>query len=318
MSSKRNPGLEARVQHGWFKASQWLLARRTAQLGFFLLFATGPVLGVWIAKGTLASSMTLDVLPLTDPLVLLQGLLAGHRPETLALTGAAIVLAAYLLIGGRVYCSWVCPINPVTDLAAWVRRRLDIKKGWNIKPKARLWVLGAILLASFLSGTIAFELINPITTLYRGLLFGVSWGLITVLLIFLFDVFVTRNGWCGHLCPVGAFYGLVNTTGLLRVSARGRERCDDCMDCYAVCPEMHVIAPALNATDDEETPIITNIDCTACGRCIDVCPERVFNFTHRFDRRLDPPPATKHHTTRDDIGNAAQTTRYENLERMET
>ena len=318
MSSKRNPGLEARVQHGWFKASQWLLARRTAQLGFFLLFATGPVLGIWIAKGTLASSMTLDILPLTDPLVLLQGLLAGHRPETLALTGAAIVLAAYLLIGGRVYCSWVCPINPVTDFAAWVRRRLEIKKGWNIKPKARLWVLGAILLASFLSGTIAFELINPITTLYRGLLFGLSWGLITVLLIFLFDVFVTRNGWCGHLCPVGAFYGLVNTTGLLRVSAGGRERCDDCMDCYAVCPEMHVIAPALNATDDEETPIITNIDCTACGRCIDVCPERVFNFTHRFDRRLDPPPATKQNTTRDDMGNAAQTTRYENLERMET
>ena len=305
MSIKREPGVEAVQQHGWFRANQWLLARRATQLGFFMLFATGPLFGIWIAKGTLASSMTLDVLPLTDPLVLLQGLIAGHRPESLALIGAGIVLGAYLLIGGRVYCSWVCPVNPVTDLAAWVRRKLDIQKGWNLKPKARLWMLGAILVAAFITGTIAFELINPITTLYRGLLFGVSWGMVTLLLIFLFDVFVTRDGWCGHVCPVGAFYGLVNTTGLLRVSARGRQRCDDCMDCYGVCPEMHVIAPALNATDARDTPIITDIDCTACGRCIDVCPERVFNFTHRFDQRVDQPPAPKTMTSRSHLVTAA-------------
>jgi len=305
VSVKREPGVEARQQLGWFKANQWLLARRATQLGFFMLFASGPLFGIWIAKGTLASSMTLDVLPLTDPLVLLQGLVAGHRPESLALIGAGIVLGAYLLIGGRVYCSWVCPVNPVTDLAAWVRRKLNIQKGWNLKPKTRLWMLGAILVAAFISGTIAFELINPITTLYRGLLFGVSWGMATLFLIFLFDVFVTRDGWCGHVCPVGAFYGLVNTTGLLRVSARGRQRCDDCMDCYAVCPEMHVIAPALNAADTRDTPIITDIDCTACGRCIDVCPERVFNFTHRFDQRVDQPPAPKTMTARSHLVTAA-------------
>ena len=305
MSVRREPGVEARQQLGWFKANQWLLARRAAQLGFFMLFASGPVFGIWIAKGTLASSMTLDVLPLTDPLVLLQGLVAGHRPESLALIGAGIVLGAYLLIGGRVYCSWVCPVNPVADLAAWARRKLDIKKGWNLKPKTRLWMLGAILAAAFITGTIAFELINPITTLYRGLLFGLSWGMATLLLIFLFDVFVTRNGWCGHVCPVGACYGLVNTTGLLRVSARGRQRCDDCMDCYAICPEMHVIAPALNAADAGDTPIITDIDCTACGRCIDVCPERVFNFTHRFDQRVDQPPAPNTMTARSRLVTAA-------------
>lgn len=293
MSLKRNPGAEAREIHGWFIANKWLLARRFAQLGFLMLFASGPLFGIWIAKGTLASSMTLDLLPLTDPLILLQGLAAGHRPETLALTGAAIVLGVYLVIGGRLYCSWVCPINPVTDLAAWTRRRLDIKKGWSIKPKARLWLLAGILATSFITGTIAFELINPITAVYRGLLFGASWGLATVLLIFLFDVFVSRNGWCGHICPVGAFYGLVNTTGLIRVTARGRARCDDCMDCYAVCPEMHVISPALKATAADATPIITNIDCTACGRCIDVCPERVFSFTHRFDRHVDPGPGSQ-------------------------
>ena len=139
-----------------------------------------------------------------------------------------------------------------------------------------------------LTGTIVFELINPITMVYRSVLFGLSWGLSLVIIIFLFDLFVARDGWCGHICPVGAFYGLLNSSALVRVSARGRSRCDECMDCYAVCPEMHVIAPALKA-QGEATPIILNRDCTACGRCIDVCPERVFSFTHRFDQRLDEP-----------------------------
>ncbi len=287
MSKDRIPGAEARQVHGFLKANRWLISRRVAQLGFFLLFASGPLLGIWIAKGTLASSMTLGVLPLTDPLIFLQSLLARHIPETNAIIGAVIVLLTYLLIGGRIFCSWVCPINPVTDLAAWCRRRLGIKKGWTVKPQARLWVLGAVLVTSAITGTIVFELINPITGVYRGLLFGVSWGLLSVVAIFLFDVFVANQGWCGHVCPVGAFYGLLNETALVRVSASGRVRCDDCMDCYDVCPEIHVISPALKGTKSGAGPVITSRDCTSCGRCIDVCPELVFRFTNRFDNRLD-------------------------------
>lgn len=288
MSAKRDPGADARERHGWLVADRWLLARRAAQLGFFLLFATGPWFGVWITKGTLASSLTLDVLPLTDPLIALQSLVARHVPETSALIGAAIVLGAYLLIGGRTYCAWVCPINPVADLAAWTRRRLGLEKSWKIRPEARLYVLGAVVAASALTGTIAWEIVNPITTLHRGLLFGITLGLLPVLAIFMLDVVVARDAWCGHLCPVGAFYGLLNHSALLRVSAAGRARCDDCMDCYAVCPEMHVISPALKGERTGAGPLVLNADCTACGRCIDVCPERVFRFTHRYDQRLAP------------------------------
>lgn len=288
MSAKRTPGVEARKRHGWLAANRWLLARRVSQLAFLLLFASGPWLGFWIAKGTLASSLTLDILPLTDPLVALQSILARHVPETSALIGAAIVLGVYLIVGGRLYCSWVCPINPVADLAAWTRRRLGIEKTWKIRPEARLYVLAAVLLASAATGTIAWEIVNPITTLHRGLLFGLSLGVLPVLAIFLLDVFVARDAWCGHLCPVGAFYGLLNHSALLRVSAAGRARCDDCMDCYAACPEMHVISPALKGDRTGAGPIIASADCTACGRCIDVCPEHVFRFAHRFDNRLEP------------------------------
>jgi ferredoxin-type protein NapH len=287
MSAKRNPGTDAARRHGMLVASRWLIARRLTQLAILLLFLAGPLLGVWIVKGTLASSLTLDVLPLTDPLMLLQALAARHWPEVSALTGGLIVLAFYLLAGGRLYCSWVCPINPVTDLAAWARRRLGIETDWKVKAETRLWLLAAVLAASALTGTIAFELINPITTLYRGLLFGLTWGVASVAVIFLFDLLVARHGWCGHVCPVGAFYGLLNRGAMVRVSAVGRVRCDDCMDCYAVCPEMHVIAPALKGGRTGASPIISHADCTACGRCIDVCPERVFRYTHRFDQRLD-------------------------------
>jgi ferredoxin-type protein NapH len=274
-------------------ANRWLFARRLAQLGFFLVFASGPWLGLWIAKGTLASSLTFNVLPLTDPLIALQSLVARHVPETSALIGAAIVLVAYLALGGRTYCSWVCPINPITDFATWTRRRLGLDmKPWRVKPEARRYVLAAVLLASAITGTIAWEIVNPITTLHRGLLFGMTWGLLPVVAIFMLDVFVAPNAWCGHLCPVGAFYGLMNQRALLRVAAPRRDACDDCMDCYAVCPEMHVISPALKGARTGASPVILSADCTSCGRCIDVCPERVFRFTQRFDHRLSPSAAS--------------------------
>ena len=94
---------------------RYLILRRLAQAGVFALFLAGPLAGVKIAEGTIASSMTLKVLPLTDPFMLSQSLVARHWPEGLALIGAAIVLAVYALVSGRAYCSWVCPINPVTD-----------------------------------------------------------------------------------------------------------------------------------------------------------------------------------------------------------
>jgi len=286
MSLKRHAGARARERLGWWAANRWLVLRRAAQAGFLGLFLTGPLFGVWIAKGTLAQSRTLDVLPLSDPFILLQSVVAGHRPEVTALTGAAIVLAAYLLAGGRAYCAWACPVNPVTDAAAWMRRRLGLKKGWQPRRWTRRAILAAVLAASALTGSLAWELVNPVTALHRALVFGGGFGLAAAALIFLFDLFVARHGWCGHLCPVGAFYGAVGEGAVLRVAAPARAACDDCMDCFAVCPEPQVITPALKGTGGHG-PLILSGDCLNCGRCIDVCSEQVFRFTHRFDHRLD-------------------------------
>ncbi|NOC45293.1 quinol dehydrogenase ferredoxin subunit NapH [Ruegeria sp. HKCCD7559] len=281
-------GQEAVESKGWIGAHRFLLMRRASQLFFLVLFLLGPWFGIWIVEGNLAGSLTLGVLPLTDPFILMQSLVAGHWPEVTALIGGLIVLVVYALIGGRVYCSWVCPINPVTDAANWVHRKLDLPKGWQPKRGTRLWILATVLLVSGLSGVIAWELVNPITMLHRGLVFGMGFVWAMIAAIFVFDVFVSRHGWCGHLCPVGAFYGLIGSKSLLRVSAANRTACDDCMDCYAVCPENQVISPALKGKPGS-SPLMLSPDCTNCGRCIDVCAVDVFNFTHRFDDHVVQP-----------------------------
>jgi ferredoxin-type protein NapH len=281
-------GRQAWNQLGFWHAHRYLILRRCAQLFFLFLFLSGPLFGFWIAEGTLASSETFDVLPLTDPFIFLQSIVAGHLPEVTAILGAGIVLAAYLVFGGRTYCSWVCPINPVTDFSDYLRRRFGFEKGVRLSRATRWYLMAGVVLVSFATGSMAWELINPVTTLHRSLVFGFGAGSLSVLAIFLFDLFVAKHGWCGHLCPVGAFYGLVGKVTLLRVSARARAACDDCMDCYAVCPENHVISPALKGDRTGVGPIILSGDCTSCGRCIDVCPQEVFNFSTRFDNRLEP------------------------------
>ena len=274
----------------WLARHRWLLARRLVQAGVVAVFLTGPVLGFAIAKGTLAASLTLGVLPLTDPLMVLQSLLAGHLMTASGFIGAAIVLAAYGLIGGRAYCAWACPVNVVSDTAAWLRRRLGLGKGLALKRETRLFLLAGVLAASAATGSIAWELVNPVTMLHRGLVTGSILGFGSAALVtaavFLFDLGTAANGWCGHLCPVGAFYGLLGKDALLRVGATGRAACDNCMDCFAVCPEPQVITPALRGAARGVGPLILSGDCTNCGRCIDVCSKRVFRFDHRLSNVL--------------------------------
>lgn len=285
-------GQDAIKAKGWLKAHQWLLLRRMSQFGILFLFLLGPWFGVWIVQGSLMSSMTLDVLPLTDPYLLLQALLTGHVPETLAITGALIVVVFYFLVGGRVYCSWVCPVNVITDAAEWMRNRLGIKNAQTLSRRTRYMILLGTLLLAAITGVLAWELVNPVTLVQRALVFGVAYAWMVMLGVFLFDLFVSRRGWCGHLCPVGAFYSLLGAYSLLRVSAVNRNKCDDCMECFAVCPEPQVITPALRGADKNIGPMIKDINCTNCGRCIDICSKNVFRFDQRFNvnvaKRLQP------------------------------
>ena len=289
MTIKQTIGAEAVVTKGFIQAYKWLLLRRLSQLLILGLFLLGPLAGIWIIKGNLASSLILDRVPLTEPMLVMQMFAAGFIPLSTALWGALFVVAFYLLVGGRVYCSWVCPVNIVTDTASWLRERFGVLASGSFPRSTRYWMVALVMLLAAFTGTMAYEMVNPVPMLHRGIIFGTGLSWSVIIAIFLFDLLVSRKGWCGHICPMGALYGIIGKLSPLRVRADRREQCDDCLECFVVCPEPHVIKPALKGADKGIGPVITAGECTNCGRCIDICAEEVFNFGVHFNNYSKEP-----------------------------
>ncbi|MCS0306937.1 quinol dehydrogenase ferredoxin subunit NapH [Vibrio diabolicus] len=272
----QNAGKEAVEKLGWWRAHRFLILRRLCQLTIIALFMAGPTLGA--LTGNLSSSMLLDAVPLSDPLILLQALATGHVPEFNALLGVVIVVVFYAILAPRAFCAWVCPLNVVTDLAAWLRRKLNIKASYRWSPTIRYWLIPVLMLGSALSGAILWTWLDPVAALHRGLVFGMGAGWVLIALVFVLDLLLVEHGWCGHLCPLGATYGVIGRKSLLRVTAVRREDCTKCMDCFYVCPEPEVLRQPLKEGDRR----VMDQNCISCGRCLDVCPEHVFEFKNRL------------------------------------
>lgn len=275
-------GREAREKLGWWYANRFLFWRRISQLSILAMFLSGPYLGVWILKGNYSGSLLFDLIPLSDPLITAESLATGYLPTATTLIGALIIVGVYALLGSKVFCGWVCPLNVVTDCAAWLRRKLGIRQNARVSRNLRYGLLAIILVGSATSGLLLWEWINPVAALGRALIYGFGATIWLILAIFLFDLFIVEHGWCGHLCPIGATYGLIGAKSILRIKVIDRTRCDNCMDCYNVCPEPQVLRSPLHGKK-EESLIVLSKDCISCGRCIDVCAEKVFKFSHRFN-----------------------------------
>ncbi|EOV0919096.1 quinol dehydrogenase ferredoxin subunit NapH [Vibrio parahaemolyticus] len=273
----QNAGKEAIEKLGWWRAHRFLVLRRLCQLTIIALFMAGPTLGV--LTGNLSSSMLLDTVPLSDPLIVLQALATGHIPEFNALLGVVIVVVFYAILAPRAFCAWVCPLNIVTDLAAWLRRKFNIKASYSWSPAIRYWLIPVLMLGSALSGAILWTWLDPVAALHRGLVFGMGAGWVLIALVFVLDLLLVEHGWCGHLCPLGATYGVIGRKSLLRVTAVRREDCTKCMDCFYVCPEAEVLRQPLKEGDRR----VMDQNCISCGRCLDVCPEHVFEFKNRLN-----------------------------------
>ncbi|EIV8509557.1 quinol dehydrogenase ferredoxin subunit NapH [Vibrio parahaemolyticus] len=273
----QNAGKEAIEKLGWWRAHRFLVLRRLCQLTIIALFMAGPTLGV--LTGNLSSSMLFDTVPLSDPLIVLQALATGHIPEFNALLGVVIVVVFYAMLAPRAFCAWVCPLNIVTDLAAWLRRKFNIKASYRWSPAIRYWLIPVLMLGSALSGAILWTWLDPVAALHRGLVFGMGAGWVLIALVFVLDLLLVEHGWCGHLCPLGATYGVIGRKSLLRVTAVRREDCTKCMDCFYVCPEPEVLRQPLKEGDRR----VMDQNCISCGRCLDVCPEHVFEFKNRLN-----------------------------------
>lgn len=258
---------------------KYLLLRRFTQVLLLVLYFGANAYGWHILEGTFGSSLLFGVIPLADPYTTLQVLATGFVIGTDVLLGAAIITLFYFVVGGRAFCSWVCPINMVTDLANWLRRVLKLdKEEVNyrfLKRSARYWIMVLGLIVSAVVGVAAFEVLSPITIMQRGIIFGFGAGISVVIAIFLFDLFGVKNGWCGHLCPLGAAYSLIGQKSLIRVK-HDHEACTACMKCKVVCPENQVLYMI-----NKESISVTDGECTNCGRCIDVCGDNALGFSLR-------------------------------------
>lgn len=257
---------------------RYLFFRRTTQIGLLFLYFGANAWGWTLLMGNLSSSSLLKTVPLSDPYAVLQMIAAGAIIATDLVIGALIITIFYLIVGGRAFCSWVCPINLVTDAAALLRRKIGVDNFAKKQPATRnirYWVLALSLIISFAMGVAAFEFISPISMLHRGIIFGIGFGWAAVLIIFLFDLLVLKNGWCGHICPLGGFYSLVGKFSLIRVH-HIQENCTECMKCKVVCPEQQV----LYMIGKETLPVLSG-ECTNCARCIEACDDNALNFSIR-------------------------------------
>lgn len=258
--------------------------------GIVLLLFIGTVRWGWtlldrpVLSGTLSASKVLDTIPLSDPLALLERFAAGHLPTLGALTGALLVLLLYGTLGSRTFCGWICPMNAVVELAAFLRGRLGLTAdALRVSRSARFVLLAGALLASALTGTAAFEVMSPQGLLWRDLVFGTGLSALAAASgVFALELAVMKEGWCGHLCPLGAFWALVGKI-VRRPALRIRfddKACTRCGDCLHVCPERQII----RFKDLARTGRIPTGECLNCGKCIEHCPEDALRF-ELFGRR---------------------------------
>jgi len=257
---------------------RYLIARRITQLTILGLYIGANYFGWKVLEGNLSSSRIFETIPLADPYAVLQIFASGALVATDALLGAVIVTLFYMFIGGRAFCSWVCPVNMVTDLANYLRRRWKLdkyEKRWWASRNIRYWVMGLSFLISFFVGTAAFELVSPVSMTHRGLVFGMGFGWAMIVAIFLFDLFVLKNGWCGHICPLGGFYSLIGRFNIVRIE-HNQPNCTLCMKCKDVCPEKEVLYMIGKRSEQVKMG-----ECTLCGRCVEVCEDDALKFSLR-------------------------------------
>lgn len=262
-----------------FKKYRFIAARRIVQTSIIILFVGGSLYGWPALRGNLSSSRLFEAISLTDPFAVLQILASGKIVAEEAIIGALFVALFFGMVVGRAFCSWVCPLNIITDAANWLREKMGLDsqgRSFTLNRNSRYWAMGVSLAVSALTGIAAFEWISPVSMLHRGMIFGMGIGWTIVFSVFIFDLFLVKHGFCGHLCPLGAFYSLLTSFSLLRVR-HSSGKCTLCMKCLRICPERQVL-PMVG----ERSGAVLSGECTNCGRCIEVCDFDAMKFGVRF------------------------------------
>ncbi|MDD3462594.1 MAG: NapH/MauN family ferredoxin-type protein [Sulfurospirillaceae bacterium] len=265
------------------RAKRWMVVV-AVHLLFFLSFAVD----VQVLEGTLMGSRFLGF-HLIDVFATLEVYLATYHMPINMVIGTVSIVLVYLIIGGRTYCSWICPYGLFSEIGEkfhdiLVSKKIIKEREFDHRVKYIFWAI--FLALAFTSGYLVFEVINVVGILSRFIAYGWSVALAWVLAVFLVEVFFARRAWCKYLCPIGATYGILGWVSATRIE--WNDNCDHCMACHDVCFENHVLEITKKKYDEQrkekgiKKEIVLNGDCTLCGRCIDVCHADALSYTFRL------------------------------------
>jgi polyferredoxin/NAD-dependent dihydropyrimidine dehydrogenase PreA subunit len=223
-----------------------------------------------------------------SPLVAL-GTILSSRTLYMGLAWAGLIVGITLVFG-RIFCSWICPLGIMNQIAALifpVKRTPEQKMDGN-RPRS-LYDLKYYLLAFFLVsaafGSLQVGLMDPIclvvrsfstsifpaahelsSDLYPQLNFNWGWVIGAIFLtILIANRYITRF-WCRALCPLGALLGVLSRFSVFRIH-RNLDACTNCNKCVEVCD---------GAAEPQATT--KQSECLMCMNCIAECPHDALSY----------------------------------------
>jgi len=195
-------------------------------------------------------------------------------------TIAGVVVLLVVTIGfGRIYCSTICPLGFLQDLAIWLGKILRIKHDWNINRKKQLKIIRGVILGiivislalgnAFMAGLLEpFAIFSRWTFFLKMLFHSTVWGSISAILFiilssFLILILAAKRGrfFCSWLCPVGTILWGLSGISLFKIKIN-QSACNQCNKCNSECKAGAISIKAKR---------IDQALCVGCFNCMSVC-----------------------------------------------
>ncbi len=264
---------------------KWRNIRWAVLVGMNLLFVISFMFDLSLLEGSLSGSRLFGFY-LMDPFNSLQLLIisayTGHLKYLTMnfVIGFFTIFIFYLFMGGRTFCSWICPYHFIAEWGEKLHNYLVKKKKvkehvYNRYLRYVFWT--GFLLLAFITQQLVFEDLNPVGILSRAMIYGPGIILLWILALIIFEVVYSKRFWCRYICPVGTTWSIVGNVSPFAVKF-DYDKCAHCLDCQKVCLVPHELwfVEKGKATQKHH---YAGSDCTRCGLCIDACPGNALSYS---------------------------------------